>query len=479
MMFDKYIKDTLKNYASPVSEEVWKRIVAEQRKRKPVFYWANTKLHIIAGLLIIFGLIGFFATLHWQQNNVTAKYYSASNNQYSINEEQPNVIPNNIIISQEQTNKTPTTVEVEAWSKEKNNQPFNKATNNIVALKHNSKKVVTPSKKVANEQENIVTNTTFSSKHNLIEHQQNNDELINDNTTNTEYTVTQPSIVLLPAKQLTIFSPTVLNTTKKKIKIPAPYIDCPGESNSYKKNWYIEGFVAPEYVTKKVIALDPNSTYMQRKDSAEKMIMGITLGARVTRGLSKNLYVKTGLQFSQLIEKMNFRYESERKEITVITIRTETDINGNTVTISDTTKQIQISYGNNVRYNLYRNLELPISLGYEFYNKGFRASVNAGLIVNLASWYQGKLLDTSFQLVSAKENSGVYKHSVGLSMFGSVSLIKPINDNVDIFAEPYFRYNLSQPKYNSYGFKQKFSAAGISLGVRFKLNHKTRLSINN
>ncbi|MCZ2223223.1 MAG: hypothetical protein LC122_06290 [Chitinophagales bacterium] len=269
-----------------------------------------------------------------------------------------------------------------------------------------------------------------------------------------------------------------ISSTKKFYK-PIKPIDCPGESSSYKKNWYIEAFLSPEYVTKKVSSLDPNSEYIKRKDSSERMIMGITLGAKVTRGLTKNIYVRAGLQYSNLIEKQSFRYESERKEITIITIRTETDVNGNTVTISDTTKQLQISYANNVRYNLYSNIELPISLGYEFYNRAFKASINGGVIVNLASWYQGKILDTSFQLISAKENSSIYKHNVGVSLFGSISLIKPLTDNFDIFAEPYFRYRLTDPKYNAYGFKQKFNAAGINLGVRFKLNHKARLSLNN
>ena len=45
MFFDKYIKDKLNNYASPVSDEVWERIVAEKQKQKPIAFWLNTKYH--------------------------------------------------------------------------------------------------------------------------------------------------------------------------------------------------------------------------------------------------------------------------------------------------------------------------------------------------------------------------------------------------------------------------------------------------
>lgn len=479
MFFDKYIKDKLNNYASPVSDEVWERIVAEKQKQKPIAFWLNKKYHILTGFFLILGLTSFFVIVYFQSNHTNALN---ANNNLIKQQKQSNIFADNTIAkantnSNTQINNTTTPLnETVNTTKEISTNVLATNQQTIQQQSINKSKIIVKNNSTPTHQ--IITNNIEQKEDAINQHTQNIYKDVS-NTTNTNNSFTKLNTVNIFSKKLHDFNPKPLIVTKKKYHLPNLNIDCPGESNSYKKNWYVEGFIAPEYVFKKVTALDPNSMYMQKKNSAEKMIMGITLGAKVTKGLSKNLYVKSGVQFSQLIEKMSFQYEKERKEITVITIRTETDINGNVVTVSDTTKQLQISYGNNVRYNVYRNLELPISLGYEFYNRGFKASFNGGVIVNLASWYQGKVFDTNLQLINAKEATGTYKHNVGLSLYGSVSLIKPLNEQLDIFAEPYFRYNISQPKYNSYGYKQKFSAAGVSLGLRFKLNHKSRLSLNN
>jgi hypothetical protein len=476
MFFDKYIKEKLNNYASPVSEKVWERIVAENQKQKPVAFWLNTKYHILTGFFIILGITSFFVIVYFQSNH--ANTLKATNHKIQ-QQNKPNTFADKVIANANLDNQI------------NNYTPLNETVNTTKEISTNvlATNLQTTQQQAINKNKLVIKNNTITTHQNTNISIEQKEEAINQhtqniyedvsNTTNINNSIAKLNTVNIFSKKLHDFNPKPLIVSKKKYHLPNFNIDCPGESNSYQKNWYVEGFLAPEYVFKNVTALDPNSLYMQKKNNAEKMIMGVTLGAKVTKGLSKNLYVKSGVQFSQLIEKMSFQYEKERKEITVITIRTETDINGNVVTVSDTTKQLQISYGNNVRYNVYRNLELPISLGYEFYNRGFKASFNGGVIVNLASWYQGKVFDTNLQLINAKEATGTYKHNVGLSLYGSVSLIKPLNEQLDIFAEPYFRYNISQPKYNSYGYKQKFSAAGVSLGLRFKLNHKSRLSLNN
>jgi len=466
MLFEKYIKNKLENYTSPVSEEVWNKIVAEQEKRKTIFFWSKNTFHILVGVFIIVGLIGFFTLLQFQQQATTNLTYANNN------------LPNKKVIDVSKTT-------LSTFDDDKNiNTSINNSTSSTQISKATSQKQYQkikttqqnnyPSKTLDNTLVNISNNNTTSEQ--ITEQDENNFY-----TNNASTVLVKPTITPLLFKQLSEVNTapkTIINKKKKLLFVNNP-IDCPGESSSYKKNWYVETYLAPEYVFKKVTAINPNSAFMQRKDSSEKMVMGITFGAKVTKGLSNNLYIKAGLQYAHLIEKMTSIYESERKEITIITIRTETDINGNSVTVSDTSKQIQISYANKVNYNVYKNLELPITLGYEVYNRGFKASVNGGVIINLASSYQGKILDTSMQLINAKDNAGFYKHTVGLSLLGSVSLIKPLSDNFDVFAEPYFRYNLSQPKYNAYGYSQKFSAVGVNFGVRFKLNHKSRLSLNN
>ena len=187
--------------------------------------------------------------------------------------------------------------------------------------------------------------------------------------------------------------------------------------------------------------------------------------------------LKAGIQYSQINEKFSLRTESERKTTVVIVTRTIIRPQGDT-TFNDTTTVTQIGYSIRKSINSYKNVEIPIGVGYEFgdIKDKWKLAVNGGVIVNVASWYTGETLDTSYNVVSvsSKGNNGFYTKKTGLSLYGSVSLIHNINDNLDVFAEPYFRVGLSGMTSNM-GFSQKFNAAGLTLGVRMKLNKKQHL----
>ena len=70
----------------------------------------------------------------------------------------------------------------------------------------------------------------------------------------------------------------------------------------------------------------------------------------------------------------------------------------------------------------------------------------------------------------AKTQSPVFKSKSGISLFGSISLIKNISDRMDFFAEPYFRYSLNDRTTATSTFNQRFHTAGVLLGVRLRLN---------
>jgi hypothetical protein len=248
---------------------------------------------------------------------------------------------------------------------------------------------------------------------------------------------------------------------------------CPSVNPEGRNDWYLELYASPDYTFKSVQGGTASAAYLQRKDSAESMRGGFTFGARVTKSLSEHLMIKAGLQFSQINERLSLRSENETRTVTVITIRTITDNNGNTSTVTDTSRIVQVGYGVKTSYNYYRNIELPVMVGYEWSGEKLTTSINAGLIANLSSWYEGNTLAQNNELVSVKGtgNNGVYKTTVGMSLYGSVMFIKPWTDRLDIFAEPYLRYNLSNMGTSNLGFSQKFGAAGLSVGIRYRFNN--------
>jgi hypothetical protein len=262
------------------------------------------------------------------------------------------------------------------------------------------------------------------------------------------------------------------NKNRKLSDIRLSSVDCPPNGVLGRNDLYIELYGSPDYTMKSTKASSASNSFINKKDSTETQTGGFTAGFRLSKAFSNNMMLKAGLQYSQLNERFDLRTENERKQITVITTRTVIRGPGDTLFISDTTVQDVIGYRVKRTYNTYRNIEIPVLIGYEFGGEKWRYGINAGVIVNLKSWYSGEALDTSFMAASLSSKSvGMKKSSVGLGLYAGFSIIKPIGNKLDVFAEPYFRYNLSQME-SSAGYKQRFSAAGLNIGIRYRLKGK-------
>ena len=213
------------------------------------------------------------------------------------------------------------------------------------------------------------------------------------------------------------------------------------------------------------------NNYASRKDSTETMQLSFTAGMRLSKEIGDNMVLKTGLQYSQINERFNYRNENERNTTTVITVRTINNSDGTSSTVRDTSVVEQVGYRVKTTYNHYRSFDIPVLLGYEYAGEGWKASLNGGAVFNISSWQEGAFLDTSYAPVSfAKTKSPVFKSKTGISLFGSISLIKNISDRMDFFAEPYFRYSLNDRTTATSTFNQRFHTAGMLLGVRLRLN---------
>ena len=207
------------------------------------------------------------------------------------------------------------------------------------------------------------------------------------------------------------------------------------------------------------------------------MMVGYNLGVRVMRSLSDKLFIKTGFQYTQYNEQFSLKRENETKLTTVITTKVITRTQGDTI-VADTSTFSQVGYKYTKTINQYKNIEVPIILSYrnlQNENTIWNWSVSGGVILNAISWNSGSTLDTSLSVVSYnnKGSNSVYtSNTLGVSMLLAASIERKLNDNWNIFSEPYFRYGVSNNIASKYGFTQKFNSIGVSLGVRYKFNHR-------
>ena len=103
--FDKYIKDNLYNYESPVPEGLWDRIVADKDKKKPtpIPFWKNGYFQSAIIAVIAFAILG---AANWYTNRNTNT--SASTTQKETPLVKTTSLDNTASISTKNTNVTAT-----------------------------------------------------------------------------------------------------------------------------------------------------------------------------------------------------------------------------------------------------------------------------------------------------------------------------------------------------------------------------------
>ena len=243
---------------------------------------------------------------------------------------------------------------------------------------------------------------------------------------------------------------------------------CPGSNPN--TDWYIEPFAGPIYGFKKISNNTATSTYLQQKDSSESMQIGYAAGVNIVKPISEHFVLKTGVWVSQINERFSYKTENEIKTTTVVTVRNIIRAPGDTLRISDTSSVQQIGYKNTVVGNLYKTLDIPVIIGYEFGKGSLKLGINAGVIVNVKHGFEGAVYDSSLTAITVnKETNNVYKTNIGLGLYAGFRIAKDLNDKTQLFVEPHFRYNLSNMTTPNTSFNQKINVTGVNIGLRIKI----------
>ncbi len=238
-------------------------------------------------------------------------------------------------------------------------------------------------------------------------------------------------------------------------------------------DWFVEVYATPELAFKSIENISATPQYLQKKDSSESMRLGYSAGVRLVKPITDNFLVKAGLQYTQINERFTYRTENEVRTTTVISVRTIIRGPGDTLRIADTSTVQQTGFKNNTIRNRYRSFDIPVTLGYQFGNDNLQFGINAGVVFNISSWYQGVILDSSMLAVPiVKGSNSIYKNNIGLGLYGGFSILKRVGEDTQLFFEPYFRYNLSGITNEQASFKQRFSLGGLSIGLRYNLNRR-------
>ncbi len=478
LSFDSFVKDQLANLIAPVPAGLWDKVKPVQEKRRRLFFFIP-RTSMIAASIIALVLAGSISAYLYYQKIHSTEIFSASRSENSLSvsniakwkkkstatslvlKEAKSELPNNEKLATESvlvnTKKKSSSTILNSTaginiSTQTSNKQFRKESNN------NSTFIIKPTKKEA-----------------VVNFMQTKLPLPENIETEASFLTSEKAGNVFIVRKRILYNAFVKKTIPNfnesgKLK---NIIICPSDKKLHNTDWDFELYFGPDYATKSITNYSASEQFLSRKDSSETAGISYSVGFRIGKPINNHFSIKSGLNFSQINEKFSYRTENEIRTTTVVTQRVIIRAPGDTTIISDTSTLQQIGFKNNQVKNRYRSIDLPILFGYQFGNEDFKIGLTAGVILNLTSWYQGMIFDSSLTLLNiSKPTEMVHKKNIGLGLYAGVSFAKRLNYSTQIFAEPYIRFNLSDMNRPGAAYKQKFSVGGLSLGVRFNLNKR-------
>jgi len=492
--FDQHFQTQLGSFEAPVAEDMWDRVKPKEKDDRKFFYWMRFPMAAaIMGLLFLGGIYASYVLyqnyIRNQQTKTGTQVLRDSSHEKNVSSPEmepanaPAVIPGNDL---ENATNPPVTDN----SSSNNGLPpqNNVATENqgdahvpmaggVFVKKQKNNQSIQSGFVIPNRENNRTISATNGRKDNAVA-----EEIL------PVYANTNPLDQIEGFRKLAHPYPTIAMerngypsnqeiTALNNQQLKLPNINCPTvrsktKWDDFNKDWYADTYISPDYSLQTVNNISASQQYLNQKDSAERMQIGFTAGVRLVKPLNNHLQLTTGLQYSQINQKYIYRSENEIKLTTVVTVRTIIRAPGDTVVVRDTSIVQNIGFKNKVEKNRFRSIDIPILLGYQFGRGTVKVGVNAGVILNVSSWYEGVMLDSSLAVVPVQKGSQVYKSKLGMGLYAGINVTKELSNDMQLFVEPYYKHSIDNITSGSMPYQQKFGTAGVLMGVRWSLNRK-------
>ena len=394
--FDSFIDEKLGDLDLPVPSSVWEAIAEDQNKKRRAGFWWKFGLSAFLCLLLLTAGIAYryynsdstnkneteLATLN-EKFNVKQEDNSDKNQE---NKRNTTGVPNDspqFAFSEPSSNEEINLNQIASEQKNINNSIESEQPKSLVeneSKKKKNKRLLSPRKKSnikagsADDFSNDLTQDERAEDETLIqkEYQQINSDLskvqiqqdrsvdcIRSDKKRHSYDFSK----LIAAKQNTIFQ-------KETIPCPKPEVDAKKSS--------LEFYVGTDFLLRKFTDTS-NTSYLNQRKETQTFKSAFQIGLRYNKSIGRGFSLSGGIQYNQINER--FRHTQGN----IINYTYVIDASGDTVqtiqTISARYKQIT---------NRYRMFELPIMIGYDLRTEHIGVRFNAGVMLNVHSFYKGE-----------------------------------------------------------------------------------------
>lgn len=480
-LFDDFVKGKLEHYDSGAPMHVWERIREKEKDDRKGFFFFRRFL--LAGILLLtLTGIGYFAAKQVKNNETTnaAAQPSATSIDASKQKANSNNHQQNNPVDQSTTPGNNSTTASEKQTE--NNQHSTPVTSTITKNEttvHNQLTGFTANTKTASSKNKVFANRLFNRTSKQKSIKQINQQPAKDNVAaNDDPSVTnqqtQPQYKRLDlANAIKKFAAGNLHPASIPYNVKQP--GCPTVNGPVRNDLYIEVYGSPDYTLRTFSNTSVYDNYVTERRTVENNRNGFSAGVRIVKNIGEKFLIKGGVNYSQINERLHLINYNEKQLTQVITIRTVIRAPGDTLFIRDTTYFEQTGTRYRTTYNRYRFIDIPVIFSYEFGNPEILSfSVNAGPVFNITSFYKGSVLDTAYSPVQISTSKGNgpnnWRSNIGVGVFASFSIYKPVGNRLQLFAEPYFRYNLRPVTQSSNFVVQRYSVSGMQLGLRYNLH---------
>lgn len=235
----------------------------------------------------------------------------------------------------------------------------------------------------------------------------------------------------------------------------------------WKLNLYVEAVGSPEYVFRSLGSKSQEfADYAGSRDKMEEVRGGFTTGVRLSAVTNFGVSVRTGIQYGQINEVLNYRDPNDFRMIVTNVYDQLGNIIGTDTTFQAGTHRV-------VSYNRYRMLDVPLMAGYEFQFPRFSMAVHGGVYFNLLFAQKGKILGPDGEPVGVTSGTPnafpAFKDELGMSLAGSIGFNYRLTPDIQFIVEPQFRIILDPVTRAAYPLKQDYFLTGVTMGVRKNL----------
>ncbi len=471
-LFDSFIKSKLESYDSGAPMHVWERIKKDDDDDpKGFFFWMwKNKYLLLSGMLLVATATGYWLKSYSKQDSTVAKSDSKNNSIITNHQVKPASPSNGLNTSTSELN---------------NNTSQPKTINQVLLIENNTNEKPSGFQQTTggslNANASVSTNGIFTAERKQLK--ANALKAGSGKTKNQKENSADPlQDVQLPNAAEHSLS-LAGNFAKPKrfplfefgnIALPQNKPSCPTINGPRRRELFLEVYAGPDYNVRSLTSTVAPNAYLSERENNENYRTSFSAGVRLVKNLGEKTLIKTGVNYSQINERLRIVTENSKQLTQVITIRTVVRSPGDTLFVRDTMFFEQNGTRYRTTYNRYRFIDVPLIFSYEFGNPELlHFSVNAGPVFNITSFYSGEVMDTSYKTNRISTGSGSnpynWRNNIGIGIFTSVSMYKRFNDRIHLFAEPYMRYNLNPVTQAGSSIKQRYFITGMQLGIRYNL----------